>query len=60
MITYYCFMQEVFTQNITTKEEEFNATKNSSAKNVLFTFRIKATNVRLSLKLYAEFMKISI
>lgn len=53
-------MQEVFTQNITTEEEEFNATKNSSAKNVLFTFRIKGTNVRLSLKLYAEFMKISI
>lgn len=46
-------MQEVFAQNITTEEEEFNATTISNAKNVLlFTFRMKATNVSLSLKLY--------
>lgn len=47
-----CFIQEMFAQNITTEEEEFNATEMLIAKNVLLTFHMKATNVSLNFKLY--------
>lgn len=47
-----CFIQEMLAQNITTEEEEFNATEMFIAKNVLLTFQMKAIDVGLTFKLY--------